>query len=90
MQGRTPHRASLNLSSGLAEGKLVVTGVDLLSSPSDQNRQEHHTDEFEYNELIIRRGQPFHMVLFLSRPYDSSDRVTLELLIGWWSPQWEG
>ncbi|XP_033707143.1 protein-glutamine gamma-glutamyltransferase K [Tursiops truncatus] len=66
----------------IQEGKLVVTGVDLLSSPSDQNRQEHHTDEFEYNELIIRRGQPFHMVLFLSRPYDSSDRVTLELLIG--------
>ncbi|XP_054938096.1 protein-glutamine gamma-glutamyltransferase K isoform X2 [Physeter macrocephalus] len=68
--------------STIREGMLVVTGVDLLSSPSDQNRQEHHTDEFEYKELIIRRGQPFHMVLFLSRPYESSDHVTLELFIG--------
>ncbi|KAG8509403.1 Protein-glutamine gamma-glutamyltransferase K [Galemys pyrenaicus] len=66
----------------IREGMLVVTGVDLLSSRSDQNRREHHTDEFEYDELILRRGQPFHMVLFLSRPYESSDRVILELVIG--------
>ncbi|XP_035575615.1 protein-glutamine gamma-glutamyltransferase K isoform X3 [Canis lupus dingo] len=65
----------------IREGMLVVTGVDLLSSRSDQNRREHHTDEFEYDELIIRRGQPFHMVLHFSRPYESSDRVALELLI---------
>lgn len=69
---------------GLAEGMLVVTGVDLLGSRSDQNRREHHTDEFEYDELIVRRGQPFLMVLFLNRPYESSDRIALELLIGEW------
>lgn len=68
----------------------MVTGVDLLSSRWDQNRREHHTDEFEYDELILRRGQPFHMVLFLSRPYESSDRVILELHIGQWGLQWEG
>ncbi|XP_058594632.1 protein-glutamine gamma-glutamyltransferase K isoform X2 [Neofelis nebulosa] len=66
----------------IREGMLVVTGVDLLSSRSDQNRREHHTDEFEYDELILRRGQPFDMVLHLSRPYESSDHVALELLIG--------
>lgn len=66
----------------IREGMLVVTGVDLLSSRSDENRREHHTDEFEYDELILRRGQAFHMVLFLSRPYESSDSVTLELHIG--------
>uniref|UniRef100_A0A5F9DBT8 Protein-glutamine gamma-glutamyltransferase K n=1 Tax=Oryctolagus cuniculus TaxID=9986 RepID=A0A5F9DBT8_RABIT len=66
----------------IREGMLVVTGVDLLSSRSDQNRREHHTDEFEYEELIVRRGQPFHLVLFLSRPYESSDRIALELQIG--------
>ncbi|XP_069319865.1 protein-glutamine gamma-glutamyltransferase K [Eulemur rufifrons] len=66
----------------IREGMLVVTGVDLLSSRSDQNRREHHTDEFEYDELIVRRGQPFHIVILLSRPYESSDRITLELLIG--------
>lgn len=61
---------------------LVVTGVDLLCSRSDQNRREHHTDEFEYDDLIVRRGQPFHIILFLNREYESSDRIALELLIG--------
>lgn len=84
----TPREAFLSQSCGFAEGMLVVTGVDLLSSRSDQNRREHHTDEFEYDELILRRGQPFHMVLFLSRPYESSDHVTLELCIGQWRLQW--
>ncbi|XP_029422719.1 protein-glutamine gamma-glutamyltransferase K isoform X2 [Nannospalax galili] len=65
----------------IREGMLVVTGVDLLSSRSDQNRREHHTDEFEYEELIVRRGQPFHIILFLNREYESSDRIALELLI---------
>lgn len=69
---------------------LVVTGVDLLCSRSDQNRREHHTDEFEYDELIVRRGQPFHMILFLNREYESSDRIALELLIGEWGLEWEG
>jgi transglutaminase 1 len=67
---------------------LVVTGVDLLSSRSDQNRREHHTDEFEYDELILRRGQPFHVVLFLNRDYESSDHITLELFIGEWALKW--
>lgn len=62
----------------------MVRGVDLLCARSDQNRREHHTDEFEYDQLILRRGQPFFMVLFLSRPYESSDHITLELLIGQW------
>lgn len=86
----TPPGVSLTWIPGLAEGMLVVKGVDLLSSHSDQNRREHHTDEFEYDELIIRRGQPFYMVLLLSRPYESSDYVALELLIGQWGLQWEG
>lgn len=81
---RLPLELQLTWNCGFAEGMLVVTGVDLLSSRSDENRREHHTDEFEYDELILRRGQAFHMVLFLSRPYESSDSVTLELHIGQW------
>lgn len=69
---------------------LVVTGVDLLCSRSDQNRREHHTDEFEYDDLIVRRGQPFHMVLSLNREYESSDRIALELLIGEWGCKEKG
>ncbi|XP_038597265.1 protein-glutamine gamma-glutamyltransferase K [Tachyglossus aculeatus] len=66
----------------IRDGMLVVTGVDLLSGRSSQNRREHHTDEFEYDELILRRGQPFHLSLSLARSYQSSDRITIELLIG--------
>lgn len=72
---------------GFTEGMLVVTGMDLLCSRSDQNRREHHTDEFEYDDLIVRRGQPFHIILFLNREYESSDRIALELLIGEWGPE---
>uniref|UniRef100_A0A8D2CJL1 Protein-glutamine gamma-glutamyltransferase K n=1 Tax=Sciurus vulgaris TaxID=55149 RepID=A0A8D2CJL1_SCIVU len=85
-RGRRPDSRGSGINAAgdgtIREGMLVVTGVDLLSSRSDQNRREHHTDEFEYDELIVRRGQPFHVVLFLNRSYESSDRIALELLIG--------
>ncbi|XP_072479504.1 protein-glutamine gamma-glutamyltransferase K [Notamacropus eugenii] len=66
----------------IRDGMLVVTGVDLMSRRSDQNRREHHTEEYEYDDLIIRRGQPFLLTVSLSRPYSSSDRMAVELLIG--------
>lgn len=76
------HMVSLTWSCDFIEGMLAVTGVDLLSARSEQNRREHHTDEFEYDKLIVRRGQPFCVALLLSRPYESSDYVALELFIG--------
>ncbi|XP_038949552.1 protein-glutamine gamma-glutamyltransferase K isoform X2 [Rattus norvegicus] len=84
--GRRPESRGSGVNAAgdgtIREGMLVVNGVDLLCSRSDQNRREHHTDEFEYDELILRRGQPFHIILFLNREYESSDRIALELLIG--------
>uniref|UniRef100_A0A8C8S1P3 Protein-glutamine gamma-glutamyltransferase K n=1 Tax=Pelusios castaneus TaxID=367368 RepID=A0A8C8S1P3_9SAUR len=67
----------------IREGMLVVTGVDLMSQRTGPTRRAHHTDEFEYDELIVRRGQPFDLRLKLRQPYDPEQhRVCLELLIG--------
>uniref|UniRef100_A0A8C0GHV4 Protein-glutamine gamma-glutamyltransferase K n=1 Tax=Chelonoidis abingdonii TaxID=106734 RepID=A0A8C0GHV4_CHEAB len=65
------------------EGMLVVSGMDLMGQRSGANRRAHRTDEFEYDELIVRRGQPFDIRLQLRQPYDPElHRVCLELLIG--------
>ncbi|KAG2463203.1 TGM1 glutamyltransferase, partial [Polypterus senegalus] len=62
---------------------LTVRHVDLLKSRRDINRKEHHTDEFECDELVLRRGQPFNLVLELSRPFNpETDTLQLELQIG--------
>ncbi|CAM5153891.1 unnamed protein product, partial [Eretmochelys imbricata] len=64
------------------EGMLVVSGVDLMGQRSGATRRAHHTDEFEYDELIVRRGQPFDIRLQLQQPYDPElHRVCLELLV---------
>lgn len=65
------------------EGMLVVSGIDLICSRSGRNRLSHHTDEYEYENLIIRRGQSFDMKLQFKQPYDPEDhRICLEFLIG--------
>ncbi|EMP30573.1 Protein-glutamine gamma-glutamyltransferase K [Chelonia mydas] len=62
---------------------LVVSGVDLMGQRSGATRRAHHTDEFEYDELIVRRGPPFATRLQLQQPYDPElHRVCLELLVG--------
>ncbi|CAM4551649.1 protein-glutamine gamma-glutamyltransferase K [Lepidochelys kempii] len=67
----------------IREGMLVVSGVDLMGQRSGATRRAHHTDEFEYDELIVRRGQPFDIRLQLQQPYDPEvHRVCLELLVG--------
>ncbi|KAF6718385.1 Protein-glutamine gamma-glutamyltransferase K [Oryzias melastigma] len=67
----------------MEEIKLKVCSVDLLSSRTGQNRQEHHTDLFHGDELIIRRGQTFQMEMELDRPYNSdTDKIRLELKTG--------
>ncbi|XP_015676816.1 protein-glutamine gamma-glutamyltransferase K [Protobothrops mucrosquamatus] len=67
----------------IREGMLVIKKIDLMSGRTGANRCAHHTDEYEYNNLIIRRGQPFDMTLHFQQPYDYEDhRICLEFLIG--------
>uniref|UniRef100_A0A3B4B6V7 Protein-glutamine gamma-glutamyltransferase K n=1 Tax=Periophthalmus magnuspinnatus TaxID=409849 RepID=A0A3B4B6V7_9GOBI len=67
----------------MEEIKFSVCSVDLLSSKTDHNRTEHHTDLFHGDELIIRRGQTFQIQVELNRPYNAdTDKLHLELKTG--------
>uniref|UniRef100_A0A671SQR9 Protein-glutamine gamma-glutamyltransferase K n=1 Tax=Sinocyclocheilus anshuiensis TaxID=1608454 RepID=A0A671SQR9_9TELE len=66
-----------------SELTLAVRSVDLLSRKSDRNKKEHHTDQYNSDQLIIRRGQTFQIELDLSRPFNpNTDKLHLEMKTG--------
>uniref|UniRef100_A0A8C4NQV4 Protein-glutamine gamma-glutamyltransferase K n=1 Tax=Dicentrarchus labrax TaxID=13489 RepID=A0A8C4NQV4_DICLA len=53
------------------------------SEITGQNRQEHHTELYHGEELIIRRGQTFQIELELNRPFNAdTDKLHLDLKTG--------
>ncbi|XP_060934529.1 protein-glutamine gamma-glutamyltransferase K-like [Limanda limanda] len=69
--------------SELDELLLEVQAIELMRSKSGVIRTEHHTNLYQSDNFIIRRGQTFQMWITLSRPFDSStDKLHLELKTG--------
>uniref|UniRef100_A0A8C3W856 Coagulation factor XIII A chain n=1 Tax=Catagonus wagneri TaxID=51154 RepID=A0A8C3W856_9CETA len=62
---------------------LNVTDVHLFKERWDSNKVDHHTDKYDSNKLIVRRGQPFYIQIDFSRPYDPRrDLFRVEYVIG--------
>ncbi|XP_072929126.1 coagulation factor XIII A chain-like [Hemitrygon akajei] len=62
---------------------LEVWGVNIHSDPDDVNKRQHHTELYNSNHLILRRGQPFQITLTTNRAYnEGKDKLWIELLIG--------
>ena len=71
---------------------LPVTGGQLgatqLGLQLKENRAAHHTDEYEQEELIVRRGQEFELTMTFDRAFNKeADSVFLQFTTGWscWS-----
>ncbi|XP_070552434.1 protein-glutamine gamma-glutamyltransferase K-like [Ptychodera flava] len=65
--------------AALQDKQLKVTGVDLQKL---QNSKEHHTDEYELQELVIRRGQQINLTIHLNQKYNADDHtIELELQV---------
>lgn len=62
---------------------LSVTAVHLFKERWDSNKIDHHTDKYDNDKLIVRRGQSFYVQIDFSRPYDPRrDLFRVEYVIG--------
>ncbi|EPQ09835.1 Coagulation factor XIII A chain [Myotis brandtii] len=62
---------------------LHVTTVHLFKEPWDTNKVDHHTDKYNNNKLIVRRGQSFYIQIEFNRPYNPrKDLFRVEYVIG--------
>ncbi|KAM5269018.1 coagulation factor XIII A chain isoform 1-T3 [Hipposideros larvatus] len=76
LQGLVPRGVNL-------QDYLNVTGVHLFKEKWDSNKVDHHTDKYDNNKLIVRRGQSFYIQIDFNRPYDPRrDLFRVEYVIG--------
>ncbi|XP_004711812.1 coagulation factor XIII A chain [Echinops telfairi] len=62
---------------------LNVTNIHLFKERWDTNKVDHHTDKYDNNKLIVRRGQPFYIQIDFNRPFDlRRDLFRVEYVIG--------
>ena len=49
----------------------------------EENREAHKTDEYEIDQLILRRGQKFDVTVTFDRDYDPDrDIITVQFVTG--------
>lgn len=76
LQGPVPRGVNL-------QDYLNVTNVHLFKEKWDTNKLDHHTDKYDSNKLIVRRGQSFYIQIDFNRPYDPRrDLFRVEYVIG--------
>ncbi|XP_072029830.1 protein-glutamine gamma-glutamyltransferase K-like [Amphiura filiformis] len=62
------------------EKQLKVLQLDVLM---EKNMEAHHTDEYETEEMVLRRGRSFDMEVTLHRDFmKDSDKISLEFRMG--------
>ena len=48
-----------------------------------ENKHAHHTENYETDNLVLRRGQDFDMALTFDRPYEKErDKLVLQFSTG--------
>ncbi|XP_033108548.1 protein-glutamine gamma-glutamyltransferase K-like [Anneissia japonica] len=61
-------------------GQLKIKSIDMLLAT---NKHDHHTSEYEIDELILRRGQSFNMEIEFQRDFkQGQDDIIIELRFG--------
>ncbi|KAM6185861.1 coagulation factor XIII A chain [Rhynchocyon petersi] len=84
LQGLMPRGVNL-------QDYLNVTNVHLFKDRWDTNKIDHHTDKYENNKLIVRRGQSFYIQIDFNRPYDPrKDLFRVEYVIGRYPQETKG
>ncbi|XP_078360106.1 protein-glutamine gamma-glutamyltransferase K-like, partial [Oculina patagonica] len=64
----------------ISAGQLEAQKVNL---HKEENREAHKTDEYEIDQLILRRGQSFDVTVTFNRDYNSqTDVITLQFVTG--------
>lgn len=53
---------------------LITTAINF---HHEENRKAHRTDDYEIQELIIRRGQTFEITVTFNREYNPQDDVII-------------
>ncbi|XP_038126333.1 coagulation factor XIII A chain [Cyprinodon tularosa] len=67
---------------------LDIWDVDMMRGRDQSNKIEHHTNLYQSDNLIVRRGQEFTVKITFNRPYKpNQDKFAVEFVIGS-SPQY--
>uniref|UniRef100_A0A665URP9 protein-glutamine gamma-glutamyltransferase n=1 Tax=Echeneis naucrates TaxID=173247 RepID=A0A665URP9_ECHNA len=64
-------------------GYIDVSNVDMMRRPNERNKIEHHTEQYNSDQLIVRRGQEFKIKIDFNRPFNpAEDKFAVEFIIG--------